>query len=46
MWGGLGFALFLPEPRTHELRVMASQQLLYEAALAQSVYLSEKLLNL
>jgi len=45
MWGGLGFALFQPEPRTHELRVMASNQLLYEAALMQSVYLPEKLLN-
>jgi hypothetical protein len=36
MWGGLGYALFLPEPRKHSLRVLASHQLLYEAAILQS----------
>lgn len=38
MWGGLGFALFLPEPRTHQLEVKGTHQLLFEAAYLQSVY--------
>ena len=38
MWGGLGFALFLPEIRTHELQVKATHQISFEAALYQSVY--------
>jgi SAM-dependent methyltransferase len=40
MWGGLAYALFLPEPRQHPLRILATHQLLYEAALLQSVYAS------
>jgi hypothetical protein len=38
MWGGLGFALFLPVPRKHDLEVKTSHQLLFDAALLQSVY--------
>jgi hypothetical protein len=45
MWGGLGFALFLPTERKHELKIMAPHQLLYEAALMQSVYVPRELFN-
>jgi hypothetical protein len=38
MWGGLGFALFLPEPRKHELDVKKTHQLMFNAAFHQSVY--------
>jgi hypothetical protein len=38
MWGGLGYALFLPEPRRHTLEVKMTHRLLFEAALRQSVY--------
>ena len=40
MWGGLGLALFRPTPRTHELKVKTTHQLLYEAAFLQSVHYS------
>jgi hypothetical protein len=38
MWGGLGFALFLPTPRQHELEVKTTLQLMFEAAYRHSVY--------
>ena len=38
MWGGLGFALFRPEPRPHGLEVKQTHQLTFEAAFLQSVY--------
>jgi predicted O-methyltransferase YrrM len=38
MWGGLGFALFLPEARQHTIEVKTSHQILFEAAFLQSVY--------
>ncbi len=38
MWGGLGYALFLPEPRRHQLEVKLSHQLLFEAAFLQSAH--------
>jgi hypothetical protein len=38
MWGGLGFALFRPEPRQHTLEVKRTHQLTYEAAFQHSVY--------
>jgi len=38
MWGGLGFALFRPEPRQHTLDVKRTHQLTYEAAFQSSVY--------
>jgi hypothetical protein len=38
MWGGLGLALFRPTPRTHNLEVKTTHQLLYEAAFLQSVH--------
>lgn len=38
MWGGLGFALFLPEPRKHKLAVKLPHQMMFEAAFLQSVY--------
>ncbi len=38
MWGGLGFALFRPEPRMHVLEVKKTHQLMFEAAFLQSVY--------
>ncbi len=41
MWGGLGYALLLPEPRTAPLEVHRSHQLLFEAAFRQSVYAAQ-----
>ena len=38
MWGGLGFALFLPQTRTHELTIKTTHQLLFEAAFRHSIY--------
>ena len=38
MWGGLGYALFRPEPRQHTLDVKRTHQLTYEAAFQNSVY--------
>jgi len=38
MWGGLGFALFLPETRRQNLEVKVTHQLTFEAALHRSVY--------
>jgi hypothetical protein len=38
MWGGIGYALFLPDPRQHELEVKRTHQLTYEAAFQHSVY--------
>lgn len=38
MWGGLGFALFRPEPRQHTLDVKRTHQLTFEAAFQHSVY--------
>jgi predicted O-methyltransferase YrrM len=38
MWGGLGFALFLPEPRSHVLEVKGTHQITFEAAYLQSVH--------
>lgn len=38
MWGGLGYALFLPELRTHTLDVKATHRPMFEAAYRQSVY--------
>jgi hypothetical protein len=38
MWGGLAIAVFLPEPRGHQLEVKATHQLMFEAALRSSVY--------
>jgi predicted O-methyltransferase YrrM len=38
MWGGLGLALFLPEPRKHTLEVKRTHQMTFEACLLQSVY--------
>lgn len=38
MWGGLALALFLPEQRTHQLVPRRTHQMMFEAALQQSVY--------
>lgn len=38
MWGGLGYALFRPEPRQHTLEVKRTHQLTFEAAFQHSVY--------
>jgi hypothetical protein len=38
MWGGLGYALFLPEPRKHTLEVKTTHRPMYEACFRQSVY--------
>ena len=38
MWGGLGFALFRPEPRQHVLDVKRTHQLTFDAAYQHSVY--------
>ena len=38
MWGGLAFALFLPQHRKHTLEVKTPHQLTFEAAFLQSVY--------
>jgi hypothetical protein len=38
MWGGLAFALFLPQPRKHTLEVKTTHQMMFEAAFLQSVY--------
>ncbi len=37
-WGGLGYALFLPEKRQHPLEVKTTHRPLFEAAYRQSVY--------
>jgi Methyltransferase domain len=41
MWGGLGFALFLPQPRQHTLEVKTTHQMIFEAAFLQSVYVKK-----
>lgn len=38
MWGGLGYALFLPEPRKHSLEVKTTHRPMFEAAFRQSIY--------
>jgi hypothetical protein len=38
MWGGLGLALFLPEPRKHPIEIKRTHQLTFEACFLQSVY--------
>ncbi len=38
MWGGIGLAVFNPEPRKHTLDVKRTHQLAYEAAFQSSVY--------
>lgn len=38
MWGGFGLALLLPEPRTHDLVVRQTHQMMFEAAFRASVY--------
>jgi len=38
MWGGLGLAVFSPEPRKHSLEVRQTHRLTFEAALMASVY--------
>jgi predicted O-methyltransferase YrrM len=38
MWGGLGYALFLPEPRKHVLDVKTTHRPLFEAAFRSSIY--------
>jgi hypothetical protein len=41
MWGGLGYALFLPEPRRHTLEVKMTHRPLFEAAFRQSIYFQQ-----
>ena len=41
MWGGLGYALFLPEPRRHPLEVKMTHRPLFEAAFRQSTYFQQ-----
>jgi len=38
MWGGLGIAVFGPEPRKHSLEVKQTHRLTFEAAFLHSVY--------
>lgn len=38
MWGGLGLALFRPEPRKHTLEVKRTHQMTFESCFLQSVY--------
>jgi len=38
MWGGLGYAVFLPEPRKHTLDVKTTHRPMFEACFRQSVY--------
>lgn len=38
MWGGLALAVFLPEPRRHQLEVNATHQMMFEAAFANSAH--------
>ena len=38
MWGGLALALFLPEPRRHQLEMKATHQLMFEAAYQNSAH--------
>jgi hypothetical protein len=38
MWGGLGYAVFLPEPRKHTLEVRTTHRPMFEACFRSSIY--------